>query len=91
MLGALDIGGGTCWAASACALATPWTLGGFVALTAVRMGYEHRDKIKAAAGRLKDKVKSKFHRKPRPEPKPIRLRVPTELSVPTSMNVRLAM
>ncbi len=95
VLGALDIGGGACWAASACALATPWTLGGFVALTTVRMGYEHRDKIKAAAGRLKNKIKakikSKFRRKPRPEPKPIRLRVPASLQIPTSMHVRLAM
>ncbi len=91
VLGALDIGGGACWAASACALATPWTLGGFVALTTVRMGYEHRDKIKAAAHKLKDKVKSKFRRKPRQEPRPIRLRVPTELRVPTPVGVRLAM
>lgn len=90
VLGALDIGGGACWAASACALATPWTLGGFVALTTVRMGYEHRDKIKAAAGRLKNKIKTKLRRKPRPEPRPIRLRVPAELTIPSSMHVRLA-
>ena len=90
VLGALDMGGGVCWAASACALATPWTLGGFVALTTVRMGYEHRDKIKAAAGRLKNKIKTKLRRKPRPEPRPIRLRVPAELTIPSSMHVRLA-
>lgn len=73
VLGALDIGGGACWIASACAIATPWTLGGFIALTATRIGYERRDQIKEAARKL-------FRRKPR-APKPVKLRVPVQLGL----------
>lgn len=52
ILGALDLGAGACWGASACAVATPWTLGGFVAFTAARMAYSKRDQIKSAAHNL---------------------------------------
>ena len=91
VLGALDIGGGACWAASACALATPWTLGGFIALTTVRMGYEHRDAIRSAARKLTDRVKRKLRREPAAAPRPLRLRVPAELRLPDTMHMRLAM
>jgi len=62
ILGSLDIGGGACWAASACAIATPWTLGGFVALTTARMAFEHRDFLYVAGGRIKKKVAHKTRR-----------------------------
>jgi hypothetical protein len=52
VLGSLDVGAGACWAASSCALATPWTLGGFVALTAARMAYKNREDLKGAARHL---------------------------------------
>ena len=62
ILGSLDMGGGACWAASACAIATPWTLGGFVALTTARMAYEHRDFLYVAGTRIKKKVSRKVRR-----------------------------
>ena len=62
MLGALDMGGGVCWAASACSLATPWTLGGFVAFTTARMAYEHRDFLRVASRKLRKKVQSRARR-----------------------------
>ena len=62
ILGSLDIGGGACWAASACAIATPWTLGGFVALTTARMAYEHRDFLYVMGKTLKKKATHKVRR-----------------------------
>ena len=52
ILGGLDVGAGLCWAASACAIATPVTLAGFAGFTLAHIAYEHRDSLRAAARRL---------------------------------------
>jgi len=51
-LALLDMGAGCCWAAAACGVAAPYSLGGFIVLTAARMAYGHRDSLKRAAGKL---------------------------------------
>lgn len=52
VLGLVDLGAGSCWAASACGVAAPYTLGGFIVLTAARMAYSHRDALGRAARKL---------------------------------------
>jgi hypothetical protein len=54
ILGCLDMGAGICWAASACSIANPYTLGGFVVLATVRLAYARRDNLKRLACRIRD-------------------------------------
>jgi hypothetical protein len=56
-LGALDVGAGGCWIASACSLATPWTLGGFALLTGARLAYTNRARIRQAGAALKRRTR----------------------------------
>lgn len=57
ILGTIDLCAGACWAASSCGIAAPYTLGGFIVLTAGRMAYTHRDALSRAAGRLVKRFK----------------------------------
>jgi len=59
ILGGLDVAAGACWAASACAIATPWTLAGFVGFTVARMGYNYREPLKEAARKLFGRIRGK--------------------------------
>jgi hypothetical protein len=65
VLGGLDVGAGLCWAASACAIGGPWALGGFIGLTAVRMGYYYKDKLATSGGKLLNATRRLFGLKPR--------------------------
>jgi hypothetical protein len=57
ILGCLDASAGLCWVASACSIANPYTLGGFVLLASARMAYAKRSSLKAFACRIRDGVR----------------------------------
>lgn len=54
ILGCLDVSAGLCWVASACSIANPYTLGGFVVLASARMAYAKRSSLKSFACRIRD-------------------------------------
>jgi len=53
LLGALDVGAGLCWTASTCGLGVPFSLGGYLAFSGVRLAFEHRAWLRAAAAGIK--------------------------------------